>query len=264
MDDLPRPGGHARVRTWATPADELAAAGRARDTQRCRFPVWPSERAASAATPCHLARSGVGVPALLGCASDRGSTDPDHLAVGSRTLDFAHSPRAQELLERVRGFVADHIAPIEHDLLRDMQAQPQPWTIPPVVEELKDAARAEGLWNLFLPGEHGAGLTNVEYAPARRGDGPLPPRLRDLQLQRARHGQHGGAAALRLRGAAAPLARPAARGAHPVGLLHDRTRRRLLGRDQHGGHRGRRGRRGRAERDASGGAPGSGTPTARC
>jgi acyl-CoA dehydrogenase len=80
-------------------------------------------------------------------------------------VDFAHSPRAQDLVGRVRTFVAERITPIEHDLLRDLQRQPQPWTIPPIVGELKDAARAEGLWNLFLPGEHGAGLTNVEYAP---------------------------------------------------------------------------------------------------
>jgi acyl-CoA dehydrogenase len=80
-------------------------------------------------------------------------------------VDFAHSPRAQELIGRVRTFIAERIAPIEHDLLRELQRQPQPWTVPPVVEELKAAARAEGLWNLFLPGQHGAGLTNVDYAP---------------------------------------------------------------------------------------------------
>jgi acyl-CoA dehydrogenase len=80
-------------------------------------------------------------------------------------VDFAHSTRAQDLIDRVRTFVDERIAPIEHDLLRDLQRQPQPWSIPPVVEELKAAAREEGLWNLFLPGDHGAGLTNVEYAP---------------------------------------------------------------------------------------------------
>ncbi|MEX1178531.1 MAG: acyl-CoA dehydrogenase family protein [Nitriliruptor sp.] len=80
-------------------------------------------------------------------------------------MDFAHSSRAQDLIERVRTFIDERIAPIEHELLRDLQQQPQPWSVPPVVDELKAAARAEGLWNLFLPGEHGAGLTNVEYAP---------------------------------------------------------------------------------------------------
>src|SRR5665647_3895066 len=42
---------------------------------------------------------------------------------------------------------------------------PWAWTRAPVLQELKAEARARGLWNLFLPGEHGAGLTNLQYAP---------------------------------------------------------------------------------------------------
>ncbi|MFR9751707.1 acyl-CoA dehydrogenase family protein [Nocardia sp. 004] len=79
-------------------------------------------------------------------------------------MDFTHSDRAVRLTEQVRQFVRDEIEPRdqEHtDFLRE-----SPWAVPPVVEELKQKARAAGLWNLFLPDpEFGAGLSNVDYAP---------------------------------------------------------------------------------------------------
>ncbi|HEY7960340.1 MAG TPA: acyl-CoA dehydrogenase family protein [Solirubrobacteraceae bacterium] len=81
-------------------------------------------------------------------------------------MDFAHSPRARELLERVNAFVAREIEPREEAHHREQLARADPWVLAPLVEELKGRARGEGLWNLFLPDEeHGAGLTNVEYAP---------------------------------------------------------------------------------------------------
>jgi acyl-CoA dehydrogenase len=88
-------------------------------------------------------------------------------------MDFAHSPRTQELLARLTAFQEREIAPREEPYHRAMLASADPWTsVPPVIEELKAMAREEGLWNLFLPpgaelaGERvGAGLTNVEYAP---------------------------------------------------------------------------------------------------
>jgi acyl-CoA dehydrogenase len=48
------------------------------------------------------------------------------------------------------------------------------WSTPPVLEELKAEARRRGLWNLFLPGEHGAGLTNLQYAPLAEISGRSP------------------------------------------------------------------------------------------
>ena len=49
---------------------------------------------------------------------------------------------------------------------RELEADPATrWDTPPIVEKLKAEARSRGLWNLFLPGEHGAGLTNLQYAP---------------------------------------------------------------------------------------------------
>ncbi|GAA3425384.1 acyl-CoA dehydrogenase family protein [Streptosporangium nondiastaticum] len=47
----------------------------------------------------------------------------------------------------------------------EAQAVQSGWSSPPLMEDLKQEARKRGLWNLFLPGEHGAGLTNLQYAP---------------------------------------------------------------------------------------------------
>ena len=73
--------------------------------------------------------------------------------------------RAKELLERVQAFVDQHVAPNEA-LYEEQIAAGDRWQPPAVVEELKAKAKNLGLWNLFLPqSEHGAGLTNLEYAP---------------------------------------------------------------------------------------------------
>ncbi|MFC0037227.1 acyl-CoA dehydrogenase family protein [Actinomadura rayongensis] len=83
-------------------------------------------------------------------------------------MDFTPSDRARDYTERVRAFIAERIAPVEEDYLRELLALPEPerWRVLPVIEELKAAARAAGLWNLFLPDEReGAGLTVSEYAP---------------------------------------------------------------------------------------------------
>jgi acyl-CoA dehydrogenase len=81
-------------------------------------------------------------------------------------MDFEHAPRARELLERVDAFIQREIEPREETHHREQLAREDPWVTAPLVEELKGKARAEGLWNLFLPDEqHGAGLSNVEYAP---------------------------------------------------------------------------------------------------
>ncbi|EWC63780.1 Isovaleryl-CoA dehydrogenase [Actinokineospora spheciospongiae] len=81
-------------------------------------------------------------------------------------MDFAHSARATEYLDRVGEFIATEIDPVEPDHHRELAALDDPWVVLPVIEELKAKAKAKGLWNLFLPDtEHGAGLKNVEYAP---------------------------------------------------------------------------------------------------
>jgi len=83
-------------------------------------------------------------------------------------MDFSHSERAQELIQRVDAFITTEIDPHEGEYLRSLSALPleQRWVLSPWVEELKTKAQNQGLWNLFLPdAEHGAGLANVEYAP---------------------------------------------------------------------------------------------------
>jgi acyl-CoA dehydrogenase len=78
-------------------------------------------------------------------------------------LDY--SARVQELQGRLNDFMHEHIYPNEARLYKEAEAL-GPWSVYPVVEELKPAAIAAGLWNLFLPAsEHGAGLSNLEYAP---------------------------------------------------------------------------------------------------
>ncbi|GAA2812536.1 acyl-CoA dehydrogenase family protein [Kitasatospora paracochleata] len=82
------------------------------------------------------------------------------------TVDFAFDARTEELRSRLLDFMDEFVHPAEPVLAAQL-ADPDrvPWTIPPVVGELKAAAKERGLWNLFLPGEEGAGLTNLQYAP---------------------------------------------------------------------------------------------------
>ncbi|MEU5262916.1 acyl-CoA dehydrogenase family protein [Amycolatopsis sp. NPDC021455] len=81
-------------------------------------------------------------------------------------MDFAFSARATELQDRVRSFMDTHVIPAEPVYDRQIAEADDPHALPPVMVELKEKARAEGLWNLFLAhGGWGAGLTNLEYAP---------------------------------------------------------------------------------------------------
>src|SRR6266496_149685 len=81
-------------------------------------------------------------------------------------MDFEPSDKVKRLQAQVREFMEREIYPAVAVFERQLNEQPSRWQIPPVMEELKAKARAAGLWNLFLPeSEHGAGLTNLEYAP---------------------------------------------------------------------------------------------------
>jgi acyl-CoA dehydrogenase len=84
-------------------------------------------------------------------------------------MDFDYSPRQKEWMARVGAFMDAHVYPAEPVYTEQMnaaRAKGDPWIVVPVVEDLKAKARKHGLWNLFLnESEHGAGLTNLEYAP---------------------------------------------------------------------------------------------------
>jgi acyl-CoA dehydrogenase len=80
-------------------------------------------------------------------------------------MDFDESARTRELRERLETFMDEHVYPNEGRFFQESMEM-GPWAVWPVVEELKPVARTAGLWNLFLPSsDHGAGLTNLEYAP---------------------------------------------------------------------------------------------------
>ena len=79
-------------------------------------------------------------------------------------MDFSHSPKAEELLERLEAFMEEHIYPNERTYTEEQAAMADRWQPVPVVERLKPVARAAGLWNLFLP-DSDHGLSNVDYAP---------------------------------------------------------------------------------------------------
>ncbi|WP_306513644.1 acyl-CoA dehydrogenase family protein, partial [Janibacter hoylei] len=80
-------------------------------------------------------------------------------------MDFALDARTLELREQLTAFMDEHVYPIEATYQEQLDAAPDVWAPPPIIEPAKEAARSQGLWNLFLPGEDGAGLTNLQYAP---------------------------------------------------------------------------------------------------
>lgn len=80
-------------------------------------------------------------------------------------MDFQFNDRVRELQDRLNVFMDKHVYPLEHDYNRQVE-EAGGWTTPPLLDELKNKARSEGLWNLFFPdNEHGVGLSNLEYAP---------------------------------------------------------------------------------------------------
>jgi acyl-CoA dehydrogenase len=82
-------------------------------------------------------------------------------------MDFAFDARTEELRARLLEFMDTHVYPAEPVFAAQIAALDNrwAWTTVPVLGELRQQARSLGLWNLFLPGEGGAGLTNLQYAP---------------------------------------------------------------------------------------------------
>jgi acyl-CoA dehydrogenase len=79
-------------------------------------------------------------------------------------VNFEYSPRVQELRQQLIAFMSEHVHPREHEWHAHVQSARR-WEPVPLIEELKDKAKAAGLWNLWRPKSHGGALTNLEYAP---------------------------------------------------------------------------------------------------
>ncbi|HYB63724.1 MAG TPA: acyl-CoA dehydrogenase family protein, partial [Steroidobacteraceae bacterium] len=80
-------------------------------------------------------------------------------------MDFEFSRKTKEYLGRLGAFMDTHVYPNEQRYREELDRGGR-WEEPPLIGELQQKARAQGLWNLFLPDStHGAGLSNLEYAP---------------------------------------------------------------------------------------------------
>jgi acyl-CoA dehydrogenase len=103
-------------------------------------------------------------------------------------MDFAHSEKVRTLQQRLNAFMDQHIYPNEAAFDAEVEANRKKsnvWQPTKVIDELKEKAKAEGLWNLFLPeSKFGAGLTNLEYAPLCEimGRSPIAPRSSTARL----------------------------------------------------------------------------------
>ena len=80
-------------------------------------------------------------------------------------MNFEPSDKVKDLSARLNAFMDAHIFPNEEAYRRHFATTGNIWSTPPLMEELKARAKAEGLWNLFAPKAHGGALTNLEYAP---------------------------------------------------------------------------------------------------
>ena len=97
-------------------------------------------------------------------------------------MNFDLSEKQRDWRDRVRAFIAENVAPAQDRYTAELETGETRWKVLPVIEELKDKAKAEGLWNLFLPPNpdhdtdeyHGAGLTNLEYALCAEEMGRIP------------------------------------------------------------------------------------------
>ena len=80
-------------------------------------------------------------------------------------MDFDLGPRVEELRDRVRGFMGEHVYPVEAEVIQALDDEVAPGVpYPQILIEIRAKAREEGLWNLFMNDErYGPGLANWEY-----------------------------------------------------------------------------------------------------
>jgi acyl-CoA dehydrogenase len=88
-------------------------------------------------------------------------------------MNFGFDETTLALRDELLKFMTDYVYPAE-SVLADQLASRNKWETAPIVDDLKTRARQAGLWNLFLPGAHGAGLTNLQYAPLAEITGRSP------------------------------------------------------------------------------------------
>ena len=84
-------------------------------------------------------------------------------------MTYELSERASNLASQLDEFMQRHVFPVEKLYHEQVEGADNRWSTPPLMAELKERAKEEGLWNLFIPSDHGkyggAGLSNLEYAP---------------------------------------------------------------------------------------------------
>jgi len=82
-------------------------------------------------------------------------------------MDFEFDDTTKRLRDTLLTFMDEHVYPAEPVFAQQLEELEDrwAWSTAPILQELREQAKAQGLWNLFLPGEHGAGLTNLQYAP---------------------------------------------------------------------------------------------------
>jgi acyl-CoA dehydrogenase len=96
------------------------------------------------------------------------------------SMNFDYSEKVQKLREELMEFMDEHVYPNEKTFDEQLNDAESRWMVPPIMEELKEKAKAAELWNLFLPdSDLGAGLTNLEYAPLCEimGRSPIAPEV---------------------------------------------------------------------------------------
>ncbi len=95
-------------------------------------------------------------------------------------MEFEFSEKTKDFRARIEAFMDELVYPNEATFHEQLEAAESRWSVPPIMEELKEEARSRGLWNLFLPdSDLGAGLTNLEYAPRCEvmGRSPMAPEV---------------------------------------------------------------------------------------
>ncbi|MFT4468542.1 acyl-CoA dehydrogenase family protein [Arthrobacter sulfonylureivorans] len=89
-------------------------------------------------------------------------------------MHFEFDDITRDYMGRVQDFLESEIYPAEPVLEQQLAEEPHRWERQPVLRQLQESARRRGLWNLFLSGDGGAGLTNLQYAPLAELSGRSP------------------------------------------------------------------------------------------